>query len=475
MLLNQLDRTSDFEEEPLNQEEETSEIAAQLSLIRKRHDRAREINNKKRIYYEKLKAEIETANASSNLADQDLKSLQYKIEMLKNSLEQNRYRHECEMGNKRTYLHMLDRMKKDKIAMEIKANSLQISLKNSRSILNTETDKFRKIRENQYQSKQILQEIKQAIAVDQKRKNDRIIQLEKNVKERQDLALRREERQKRQADISEAAANDDKDSQEAKIRESLLANRLWFLFLRKKLEKEVVKGVSIEQAFQKIKAATGVSDINEIVEKFLTREESYGSLVTAVNEAEKKLEALKEYNSQIRDKLVEAQLDDGGNNRKIYSDIEDMEGKLSSCYKEYAVIKEKLHKSVLTYDQVLNWGFKILHTLEIENTLDISPGSKITETKNSLEEMFSIIYCKLEDMVKPLQDKAEEAKQALEKFAMKKTNDIVREISAQESLHKVSRNTLESGETFNQGDHRQVSNRDKTPEIDRRITLKRVE
>ena len=226
LLINEIEKNSDIDEDPIDQSEETVEIAAQLALIRKRHDKTKESNIKKQLYYEKLKSEIDSASTSVNLADQETKNLMLQIESLKSSLEESKRKHESELYNKRSYLHVLDRMKKDKIAMEIKANSLQLALRSTRNVLSTETDKFRKIRENQFQSKVMLQEIKQALAIDQRRKNERISKLEKNVKERQEIALRREERQKRQAEISEAAANDDKDSQEAKIRENLLLNRM---------------------------------------------------------------------------------------------------------------------------------------------------------------------------------------------------------------------------------------------------------
>ena len=124
--------------------------------------------------------------------------------------------------------------------------------------------------------------------------------------------------------------------------------------MRRKLESEILKSIDIEEALQKIKAATGLSDINEIVEKFLTREHSYSTLIQAVGDAEKKLESLKEYNLKARDRLNNAQFYEAGNNRKLYSDIEGMESKLSVCYKEYAHIREKLQSSIVSYDQILN-------------------------------------------------------------------------------------------------------------------------
>ena len=51
-----------------------------------------------------------------------------------------------------------------------------------------------------------------------------------------------------------------------------MVHRLYSFFLKKKMEKEMKKYLFIEDAFQKIRTATGQSDVQEIVSKFLTRE-----------------------------------------------------------------------------------------------------------------------------------------------------------------------------------------------------------
>lgn len=46
---------------------------------------------------------------------------------------------------------------------------------------------------------------------------------------------------------------------------------------------------NLEEAFQKIKTSTGNADVQEMVTKFLTREQTYATLLSAVSENEKKL------------------------------------------------------------------------------------------------------------------------------------------------------------------------------------------
>ena len=49
-----------------------------------------------------------------------------------------------------------------------------------------------------------------------------------------------------------------------------------------------------ENAFRKIKDATGVGDVNEVIQKFLTQEQTHDNLVSMTKEAQSRIEQLAE-------------------------------------------------------------------------------------------------------------------------------------------------------------------------------------
>ena len=55
---------------------------------------------------------------------------------------------------------------------------------------------------------------------------------------------------------------------------------------------------TLEEAFQKIKTSTGNADVKEMVYKFLTKEQTYATLLTQVNTNENLLERLRAENDQ---------------------------------------------------------------------------------------------------------------------------------------------------------------------------------
>ena len=80
------------------------------------------------------------------------------------------------------------------------------------------------------------------------------------------------DRVRRQQEIAEMAANENKDQNEIQMQEKFLVQKLFSAFLKKKMDKEMKKHQRVEQSFQQIRTATGLSDVNEIVHRFLTRE-----------------------------------------------------------------------------------------------------------------------------------------------------------------------------------------------------------
>ena len=122
---------------------------------------------------------------------------------------------------------------------------------------------------------------------------ERINSLNVSIANKDQTLQKRRERFTRQQNIAEAAKNDSKDTNEIKKRNHFMVQKMWSQFLKRKMSKEMENYATIEQAFQKIKQATGNTDVREMVNKFLQREQMYAVLRNEVNENEKKYERLK--------------------------------------------------------------------------------------------------------------------------------------------------------------------------------------
>jgi hypothetical protein len=120
---------------------------------------------------------------------------------------------------------------------------------------------------------------------------------------------RRIQRQRKNQEIAEAAANENKDQSELKMRENLFIQILWDRFMKKKMENEMKNSAQIDEAFKAIKTATGVTDVQEMVKRFLTREQTYSALLISVSESDRKMDELKRHNDELRSRVHELKVD----------------------------------------------------------------------------------------------------------------------------------------------------------------------
>ena len=84
---------------------------------------------------------------------------------------------------------------------------------------------------------------------DQRERQERIGSLQKSILNKEEALRRRMERVKRQQEIAEMAANENKDQNEIKMQEQFLVQRLFSAFLKKKMEKEMNNHQYVEDAF----------------------------------------------------------------------------------------------------------------------------------------------------------------------------------------------------------------------------------
>jgi hypothetical protein len=89
------------------------------------------------------------------------------LELLDENIEDTKYKTMEEEFTRSTYIHMLDRMKKDFIASKIQSSDHSASLKNKSSILELEQQKQRKIKQERLQSKSIFQHVLDSISKEQ--------------------------------------------------------------------------------------------------------------------------------------------------------------------------------------------------------------------------------------------------------------------------------------------------------------------
>lgn len=115
-------------------------------------------------------------------------------EMAQLELEYVELAHANQRLQKATYNHMLDRMKKDLIAMTLRINDLSDSLRHKKIIYNDELHKQTGNREQKLQSKYRLDNLMKNIDHEQKKRQERIMSLQLSIKNKEEALAKRQTR-----------------------------------------------------------------------------------------------------------------------------------------------------------------------------------------------------------------------------------------------------------------------------------------
>lgn len=89
------------------------------------------------------------------------------------------------------------------------------------------------------------------------------------------------------------------------------------------------KSAKIDNAFKEIKTETAVTDVEAMVKRFLTREQTYTQLLLNVSESERKTEKLKRDNEVLSSRLHDLKIDSAeasgdANDKNAFADDEEI-------------------------------------------------------------------------------------------------------------------------------------------------------
>merc|ERR1719353_314524 len=104
-----------------------------------------------------------------------------------------------------------------------------------------------------------------------------------------------------------------------------------------------------QEAFHKIKESTGVSDVNEVIQKFLTQEDTHKNLTSLTRENQAKIEQLSEERRKVRLQVEELKFSSGGNvgRRQVIDDFESHITEAAERYERHRAKFERLAKMLI--------------------------------------------------------------------------------------------------------------------------------
>ncbi|CAD8080787.1 unnamed protein product [Paramecium sonneborni] len=335
--------------------DEAQEVHANLTELKKSCDNMKMSGSNKDKDIDKMRKDIDQMSYQIEQYNQKQKDLvrqeneySQKFQEQQKLLSQSNY-------DKKIFEHMLTRMKKDQVTYQLRANQYERYLKQALSTCQSSSQKALQIQVLHQKVMMALKEVADGIKQQNRNREKNISRFKNELKQKQDVDQKRDDRIKRQQEIAEVAANDIRDGALKKWRKLLLVHKFLNSFLKSKMQRGIAQYQNLEIAFQKIKASTGISDANEIVQKFIGREQTYAHLLISISDYEKKINILKQENQELKNNFNHLKQEYSDLDKEFLVENHKQRNEQTDQDKLVLEVEEKATISGLLQNKLNNW------------------------------------------------------------------------------------------------------------------------
>lgn len=286
--------------------------------IRRTYDDLRAANDTKVREIEKMAEQLEELRREADPIISDTSPMAQKIRTLENSLDKHLIKHNEAMSIRRTYEGIVKRLREERVSFDNQLGAIEKTLKakehdytellnmahdaqHAKEIAKAEVQQFKlSYNEERREKKKLLEERKAYVNT----LLNRTMQAEKAAK------------QKAQKDERESQAK--QEEEERKKRETLTATT------ELRTEEEAERLQQYATAYRKIKESTRASNVDEVIAKFITQEDTHRSLVDLTRDIQAKIDTLHQRRAELQRKVEDAKYSGSGHlgSRRIVDEFE---------------------------------------------------------------------------------------------------------------------------------------------------------
>jgi len=211
---------------------------------------------------------------------------------------------------------------------------------------------------------QELERLEQVIEYEDRVRKDAIKNMKGVLESRSRVKNQRDAFEEWRRNNAQEAANEAFNASAGRLRKLYAIEKLAGNCLQKITFEQVERSQTTEDGFQKIREVTGLTDVMDIVHKFLSREEEHEQLKSSVKEAEAKRDMLHEQFKRFkRDTNGMTDPEQRGEERALYREVEESENLLNQSLNEHEQSRVKLQQSTLQVEHMKRWANRVGRTL----------------------------------------------------------------------------------------------------------------
>jgi len=276
-----------------NNEAELGKLDEQITVLRRKHDELVHANMEKRSELDRLTDKLQDLTKEAKMPTPEENPVMREIKALEERLGKAVGKYEDAFEVRRTYEQIVKRLKEERIGFENKLEARELTLKAKEADYEELLLMSHDANQSKEMAKQELAKFEAVVSEERKLREKELAERRALVskKAEQNSELEKRERARREA---MAAAQHGDAARGANASNSIT---------EADIEEEQEKIASYEAAFREIKEATGVADVNEVIQKFITQEETHKNLLAMTKESETKISALSEAKAAAQERV----------------------------------------------------------------------------------------------------------------------------------------------------------------------------
>ena len=312
------------------QDAELARVEGQLTQMRQRHNQIACGNKAKETTLTKLEDELRDLQRSSSRPAHEANPLMRQIRTLENRLDKAMIKYNEAQSIRKTYDQIVKRLKQERVNFDNQLGAIEATLHAKEHdyeellLMSHDASHAKDV------AKAELAKLQALVSEERKAREKELVERRSAVQAREEMHTRMVEREKARHDIMLEAKGDLSDDAEKALKQNVVTNALHHQLNSNVVEGEQQVMSAYESAFRKIKEATGVGDVNEVIQKFLTQEQTHDNLVEMTKVAQARIESLGEERASTK-VMVDEMKYSGGGGQSSRQEVEQWERKLTDA------------------------------------------------------------------------------------------------------------------------------------------------
>ena len=361
---------------------EISKLEQQVQDLRRRHDdvkhqcafRQKELD----AMHDKLK---DLEKEMSKLKDDDT-PLTRNIRTLENRLDKAMIKYNEAQSIRKTYEQIVKRLKEERIGFDNQLAAIERTLKAKEKDLEELVLMSHDAQHAKEVAKAELLKLEHQLMEEKKQREKELADRRALVQQKVEMNQRMEKRDKMRREMALVEGGETQGGEgDASMKKTMFSTAFHSALNEHVMEEEQKKITTYEEAFRKIKDATGVSDVNDVIHKFLTQDETHNNLVVMTKEAQARIDALNEEKAQAKATVEEIKYSGTGSlgSRRIVDEFESHLSEASSKCERNKQKYERIAKILINVKSGVEHLADKLEPITVEQEAVVMTDSTVVE------------------------------------------------------------------------------------------------